>query len=461
LFNAGLFLMSLNLTGLFGLFEEPDTGNVDQVLIHLNNIPQGKQTIPGSGGVVKIESRRYSNEVGTLDAMATFYNVPVGSAYTITGWHKTTNKAFNNPVELWGIRRNVEISDQNSEITFVRNMPYIAEVSKKAQWANQANPSMQIGENLVFEITLRNPSLQSYRAQLVLLLKNTLTGKTTEIKKDIHLPGGQITVHTRIPYSPLEAGEYHFAAGLYVRQRLNQWTDCWDWSEDPLFFVTGRHRQIMFSGYSFDVKAGYGNPGPNFWTNDTTDVWIDNNGRLNLTLSPRDNGRWYATEVISEKTFGYGTYTFFVDADPQYFDSHVVAGIFLYRDDENEIDIEFSRWGDAENYHIGNYVIQPADNPGNQFRFPIITNGTFTTHRIDWSPDEILFSSWHGHYDDPPEGRMIAQWQYTGNNIPLDNQIRLYFNIWLFKGIIPKIETPQIFTIAGFTFQPYTNTSTQ
>ncbi len=434
--------------------ESQRAGSVEQVLIHLHNVEHGLRTIPGSDGIVSLERRRYREMAQTLDAMATFYDVPARRGYTVTGRHRSGSRAFDRPLELWGIWEDVEISQQENEFTFVRKMPYILDVRAHYERSNLANPSLEKGEELTFDVIFRNPSDETYKALIVMLLINQTTGEITRLEKDYIMHANSRRSSASMSFTPPRAGEYHFAAGIFVRERINQWTDCWDWSPNPLFFVTREHRTLEFAGYTWDVKAGFGNPGNNLWSNDTSDVWVDEDGRLNLTLSKKDNGRWYATEVISHDLFDYGTFTFFLDAEPANYDPHVVAGIFLYKNEENEIDIEFSRWGDAENYQFGNYVIQPAEVPGNQFRFPFVTTGTFTTHRIVWKHDEILFSSWHGHWDEPPEDRIIAQWQYTGRNIPSSGMLRLFFNIWLFRGIAPQKDTTETLVVSDFTYKP-------
>jgi hypothetical protein len=428
--------------------------SVERVLIHLKNVAEGSKSIPGSSGVVTLERRRYRNESHTLDAMTGFFDVPVNKGYTVIGRHRSGNNAFNNPVELWGIWKDVEISSLKNEFTFVRHMPYLLDVKASYIRGNSANPSLQEGEELTFNIYLRNPSADAYKSSVVILLKNIRTGEETRLEKDLQLEPFERYRHASLNFIAEAAGEYHFAAGIFLKQRINEWTDTWDWSENPLFYVTTEHRTLDFSGYTWDVKAGFGNPGNNLWSNDTANVWVDENGILHLTLSKKNNGRWYATEVISQETFDYGTFTFYLDAEPAEYDPHVVAGIFLYRDEENEIDIEFSRWGDHENYQFGNYVLQPADFPGNHFRFPILTTGSYTTHRIIWKPDEILFSSWHGHWDEAPKGAIIAQWQYAGKHIPESNGLRLFFNIWLFRGIAPKTDKTEKLSVVKFTFQP-------
>lgn len=434
--------------------EDQVSDKVERVLMHLHNVPAGSKVYPGSNGRIILERRKFRMEAPTLDAMAGFFNVPVNAGYTVSGFHQSQNEAFSHPLELWGIWKNLEINSQKNEFTFVRNMPYINDIQTSYNRTNEANPSLQKGEEMQFDIIMHNPTTEDFRAKVVLKLKNISTGQVFELDREVLLAAGSQREHASIKFTTTQAGEYHLAAGIFVKQHINQWTDCWDWSKNPLFFVTGEHRMLDFAGYHWDVKAGFGNPGSNLWSNDTTHVYTDNQGRLHLTLKKKENDRWYASEVISRETFNYGTYTFYIDADPANYDPHVVAGIFLYRDEVNEIDIEFSRWGDQNNYQFGNFVIQPADYPGNQFQFPILASGTYTTHRLVWKPDEVLFSSWHGHYPEPPDGRMIAQWQYAGKHVPKPNGLRLFFNIWLFRGIAPKTEKSEKLIIKDFTFTP-------
>jgi hypothetical protein len=431
----------------------PLSDRIDRVLIHMRNTPEGNKNFPGSNGLVMIQRGRFRQNGETLDGMASFHNIPSRSNYTVTAMNKSKSRAFNEVMELWGRWNNVSISSEKPELTFTREMPFIWDIRSFHARRNSVNPSLEAGEPITFEIILRNPSSQRLKSRIVLLLKNIDTADVSSLEKEVTLEPNENHRQVLLNYVPKEAGEYHFAPGIFVRQGINHWTDCWDWSEEPLFYVTGAHRTLEFAGYKWDVKAGFGNPGNNLWSNDTNQVRVDENGRLHLKLQKKRN-RWYASEVISQDFFGYGTYTFYIEGEPSEFDPHVVAGIFLYHDEKNEIDIEFSRWGDADNYQFGNYVLQPAEFPGNQFRFPVFTTGSFTSHRIVWKPDEVLFSSWHGHHPDPPEGQIIAQWQYAGRYIPINLQLRLFFNIWLFQGIQPKQDKTEKLIISNFTFEP-------
>ncbi len=432
---------------------EKKPGEVERVMVHMKNIPQGSKSIPGSNGIIEISRRRFQQQSQTLDAMASFYNVPEKSGYTVTGWNKSNSDAFDRAKELWGIWKDIEISADHYEFIFTRNMPYIYDVDFSYFQENIANPSLQVNDTLTFFIKTNNPSGDQLRAEVVLRLRNFDSGKTYQLEQNLVIKPHAYRQEVVFQFVAPEPGEYHSAPGIFIKERINEWTDCWSWSENPLFFVMNQHRVLDFAGYQWDVKAGFGNPGGNFWSGDSSDVWVDENGRLHLTLSAK-NERWYATEVISRNYFGYGTYTFYLDADPGLFDSNVVAGIFLYLDEENEIDIEFSRWGDDDNYQFGNYVVQPADLPGNQFRFPIITSGSYTTHQITWLPGQIHFASWHGHYPEPLEGRIIAQWQYSGDNVPVNNGLRLFFNLWLFRGIAPNKPGSEKFVISDMNYMP-------
>lgn len=58
--------------------------------------------------------------------------------------------------------------------------------------------------------------------------------------------------------------------------------------------------------------------------------------------------RWECAGVILRGAKSYGQYTFRISTDAERLDENIVAGLFLYGDDENEVDIEFSRCSNAE-----------------------------------------------------------------------------------------------------------------
>jgi len=105
--------------------------------------------------------------------------------------------------------------------------------------------------------------------------------------------------------------------------------------------------------------------------------------------------------------------------------------------DEEEIDIEFSRWG-IENNHEAQYAIQPSYIPGNKARFRMNLKGSYSTHIFDWTKKWIDFASYQGHILNPVnETRIIARWRYYGDDNPPDSDEKLKMNLWLFRGTPP------------------------
>jgi len=120
----------------------------------------------------------------------------------------------------------------------------------------------------------------------------------------------------------------------------------------PIF--AGYPRSIYFSGENWFVKAGSGRlgPGPNYFSDSQNNVWVDSQGRLHLRIT-KVGGKWYCAEVISARSFGYGTYRFYLDSPVDALDSNAVVGLFTWSDDpafnNRELDIEFGRWGTTNN----------------------------------------------------------------------------------------------------------------
>ncbi|MFA9480425.1 family 16 glycosylhydrolase [Phycisphaerales bacterium AB-hyl4] len=212
-------------------------------------------------------------------------------------------------------------------------------------------------------------------------------------------------------------------------------------------------REIEFAGRNWTVRSGYGGPGPNNWSASTESVWVDDQGHLHLQLR-RVGSMWYAAEVVSTETFGYGEYRFQLASDVEQLDPNVTLGLFTYLDDENEIDIEFARWGNANN-PAGNYVTQPAATPGNTETFDLNLTGNHSTHRFNWTPDAIEWQSHHGHYgSNPPASHLIHEWTYTGSDIPVPSGERVHMNLWLFQGNAPATNDSIEIVITNFEFVP-------
>ncbi|MDZ7634482.1 MAG: hypothetical protein U5L72_08630 [Bacteroidales bacterium] len=148
---------------------------------------------------------------------------------------------------------------------------------------------------------------------------------------------------------------------------------------EPEFVIPEGARVISFSGFEWVVsttgekKAG---PGPNYFSDSEENVWVDDQGRLHMKITYR-NGRWNCARVELAKHTRYGKYVFYVSSRPDSLDRQVVWGLYTYMNDEEEIDIEFSRWG-VENNHEAQYAIQPSHKPGNKARFRMNLEGSYS-----------------------------------------------------------------------------------
>lgn len=198
-------------------------------------------------------------------------------------------------------------------------------------------------------------------------------------------------------------------------------------------------RIISFAGYDWVVEDSNDNtvgPGPNYFSNSKDNVWVDDQGRMHLKITQRD-GKWYCSKVSLWNTYGYHKYVFFLDSRVDQLDKNVVAGLFAYETDVQEIDIEVSKWGDANNDNC-QFAVQPSSSAGNKVRFNLPLKDDYSTHFFDWQKDSIKFGSYLGESLTPPQEDVVKTWTYTGEDIPTSQDLRLKINLWLFRGKYPS-----------------------
>jgi hypothetical protein len=201
-----------------------------------------------------------------------------------------------------------------------------------------------------------------------------------------------------------------------------------------------RQKSLMFSGYEWIAEGSDENkisPGRNYFSCSDDNVWVDENGYLHLRITKRE-GKWYCAKVTLKESYSYNKYIFTVASRVDRLDRNVVGGLFTYLDDTNEIDIEFAKWG-VKNNHDGQFIIQPAHNEGNSHHFKLKLRRTYSTHVIDWKQDKIVFLSYRGPYqENPPKRKIISEWSYTGQDIPIDDEEKVMINLWLYNGVPPS-----------------------
>ena len=224
---------------------------------------------------------------------------------------------------------------------------------------------------------------------------------------------------------------------------------------------------LRFSGHDWDIKNVSMGPGPNNFRENN--VWCEADG-LHLRIISQ-GGTWTTAEVTSRTRRHFGHYEFKVSGDALDSLPHdrVVLGLFNYppeefganRDGNNEIDIEFSKWGDP-NREPGQYVVYPAA-PAlkGQFRsqrFRFTQSASTTTHRFTWQSNHVTFESRQA-------GTQIAAYRYDPDDY-LDRipqlALPVHLNLWLYRGPDPNNPVPLSsivgaeteIVIESFTWQP-------
>lgn len=206
---------------------------------------------------------------------------------------------------------------------------------------------------------------------------------------------------------------------------------------------------IQFSNFTWGVKqsADPFDPGPNYWSASTDNIWVDAEG-MHLKIVYAD-GKWTCPEVYLLQSHGYGTYAFEIASRVDNLDQQAVFGCFLYESTSRELDIEFSQV--LANPHNSQFVVQPYTNAGNIYRYDM-TPENHSTHRIEWRSDYVQFQSWRGFGMNPDS--LIASWRYTGADIPPENIERWRFNLWLFGGNAPSSGIGDEVIVRSFDYQP-------
>lgn len=214
---------------------------------------------------------------------------------------------------------------------------------------------------------------------------------------------------------------------------------------------------INWSGYTWYVQSSEQQrvyPGPNYWSSNAANVWVDANGWLHLKITNR-NGRWYSAEVWSTQTMGYGTYVFYTVSHVDTLDKNVVLGLFAYKDDNHEVDIEYSKWSNPT-YNNGWFSIQPAPftQGKNQQSFNLQLSGTYSTHYFTWKPGSVYFEVFGGHYPvgTEPAGNIVKS--FTSYKTVDATGVRAHINLWLFNGKTPSNAQPAEVIIKSFQFIP-------
>jgi hypothetical protein len=172
-------------------------------------------------------------------------------------------------------------------------------------------------------------------------------------------------------------------------------------------------------------------------------VSIDANDCLHLKIV-KNGSTWTASEMFTTQKLGFGTYQWQIEGPVDVLDKQVVLGLFPYGpaagigvDGTNEIDIEFSRWGQANGVNADFTDYPNSGNTIGEMSFKFSLNGgTSSTARFVWNNSSIESSILEGYQPLASETGLINRWLYAppnpGTNIP-QQAMPLGMNLWCFE----------------------------
>lgn len=211
------------------------------------------------------------------------------------------------------------------------------------------------------------------------------------------------------------------------------------------------HRTIGFSGYDWLVRAAPSDRGGRN-AYDPANAWTDAEGAMHLRIAGKAPD-WTCAEVSLTRRLGYGTYRFVV-RDAAHLEPAAVLSMFTWdgaATDQNqrEMDIEISRWGDpaAKN---AQYVIQPYYVAANIVRFTAPPG--VLTHTLRWEPGRVTLRTDRGS-GSTPGVRPIAERAFT-SGVPAPGNETVRMNLYVFRRSVAALERGTEVVIEKFEYLP-------
>jgi len=219
-------------------------------------------------------------------------------------------------------------------------------------------------------------------------------------------------------------------------------------------------RFLSFSGYdwwvkNFDTPVG---PGPNYFSDNTSNVWTDPQGWLHLRITHRTN-QWQCAEIVSARTFGCGSYRFELGSRVDNLDTNVVLGMFTWSDDpaytDREMDVECSR-GFAADTNNTQFTVQPYAPPTHYSRYHVPAGLADSTHLFLWQSNLVAFQCQAGSYSpDPNQTNVISAWTFAdASAVPQSGDENVRINLWLLFGHPPGDGQEVELILKSFQFVP-------
>jgi len=215
-------------------------------------------------------------------------------------------------------------------------------------------------------------------------------------------------------------------------------------------------RTISWDGYRWDARSqGLTEPGPNLWSASRANAYVDRRtGAMVLCYSRNTSGRWTSTELDGQRHLGYGSYRWRVTTDMAGEDANEVLGLFTYDDyrppSYNEIDIEYSHFGDLTN-PLGDLTVWINQDAGvsdeSVFGYPPTARST--VNEFDWAPGRISY-----RITSATTGATIRSWTAT-RGVPVPHSEVPVMNWWRYGNASPTGRLGNCVRVQSFAFSPY------
>jgi hypothetical protein len=219
------------------------------------------------------------------------------------------------------------------------------------------------------------------------------------------------------------------------------------------FVAPAKNVSLQFSGYEWEVRTSESNRGGGRNIFSPENAWVDAGGKLHLRIR-KEGGQWTCAEVMSKKSFGYGSYGFVLQ-DTSQLDPNMVITLFTWHKanlsvNDREMDIEISRWGNPKNKN-SQYVLQPFYLRDNSARFE--SPSGLITHVFRWEPNRAMFQSVKGAGIRPIAAAPIFKHTFTAG-VPSDEGEPVCMNFYMFRSSPPANGVGAEVVIEKFIFLP-------
>jgi hypothetical protein len=154
---------------------------------------------------------------------------------------------------------------------------------------------------------------------------------------------------------------------------------------------------LTFSGYDWVVRTISSDRGGLNNLYDGDNAWTDARGALHLRIHKKGD-KWSCAEIKLTRSLGYGTYLI-VTRDTAHLEPSAVFSMTTFDDwggaaHYREMDVEWSKWGDASSKNNTQFAIQPFYVPGNVAPF-VAPSGTLSSS-LRWESGKATFKMVRG-----------------------------------------------------------------